>query len=111
MALVEIPLRAEPSQAFGIVLGGQNVSLRLYTRDYLGTPHLYCDLAVDGSFVWQGHICRNGRDLKAYGYLPFAGALRFVDMQGQDDPQWAGLGTRWALLWGTDADWEALING
>lgn len=108
MAITEIPLRAEPAQSLAIVLGGQNVSLRLYTRDYLGTPWLYCDLAVDGSMVWQGHICHEMQDLKFYSYLPFAGALRFVDMQGDDDPQWDGLGVRWLLLWGTTEDWEAL---
>ena len=108
MAVVEVPLRAVPSQALGIVLGGQNVSLRFYTRDYLGTPRLFCDLAVDGTMVWLGHICNNLQNLKLYSYLPFSGALRFVDLQGDAEPQWEGLGTRWVLLYGTQDDWEAL---
>ena len=108
MAVVEVPVRAEPAQALGIVLGGQNVSICIYTRDNLGTPSLYCDLAVDGTMVWLGHICHNLQDLKFYSYLPFSGVLRFVDLQGDADPQWEGLGTRWVLLYGTEADWEAL---
>jgi hypothetical protein len=108
MALVTVPLRAEPSQALGIVLGGQNVSLRFYTRDYLGAPRLFCDLAVDGTMVWLGHICNNLQDLTFYSYLPFSGVLRFVDLQGDAEPQWEGLGTRWVLLYGSESDWEAL---
>ena len=38
MAMTEIPLRAEPAQTLAVVLGGQNVSLRFYTRNYLGVP-------------------------------------------------------------------------
>lgn len=110
MAVVEVPLRAVPSQALGIVLGGQNVSLRFYTRDYLGTPRLFCDLAVDGTMVWLGHICNNLQNLKLYSYLPFSGALRFVDLQGEAEPQWDGLGTRWVLLYGSESEWEALID-
>ena len=108
MAVVEVPLRAEPAQALGIVLGGQNVSMRIYTRDNLGTPCMYCDLAVDGTMVWLGHTCHNLQDLKFYSYLPFSGVLRFVDLQGNADPQWEGLGTRWVLLYGAEDDWEAL---
>lgn len=108
MALTAIPLRAEPAQSLSVALSGQNVSLRLYTRDYLGTPHLYCDAAVDDAIIWRGHICRNLQDLKLYGALAFSGVLRFVDLRGSEDPQWQGLGDRFALLWGTEQDWEEL---
>ena len=58
--------------------------------------------------MWLGHICHNLQNLKFYGYLPFSGVLRFVDLQGDADPHWEGLGTRWVLLYGTEDDWEAL---
>ena len=108
MALTVVPLRAEPAQTLSVVLGGQNVSLRLFTRDYLGTPHLYCDVAVDSTVIWRGHICRNLQDIKLYGALGFEGVLRFIDQQGSEDPQWQGLGERFVLLWGTEQDWLEL---
>lgn len=111
MALVTIPLRAEPSQEFSIILEGQNVTLRFFTREYPGAQKLYCDAAVDGVPVWYGHICRHFQDVRLYEYLPLAGVMRFVDMQGDADPEWQGLGERWQLLYGLAADWEALANG
>ncbi|HJA08891.1 MAG TPA: hypothetical protein H9962_06855 [Candidatus Mailhella merdigallinarum] len=109
MALLEIPLRAEPSQALSLVLGGQDVTLRLFTRDMDDRPRLYCDLMASGVWVWRGRLCHNGQGLKLYDYLPFEGDLVFVDMQADADPQWSGLGDRWRLVWGTDADWAALL--
>ena len=32
-------------------------------------------------------------------YLGFSGWLVFVDTQGSEDPQYAGLGTRWVLVY------------
>ena len=109
--LLEIPLRAEPSQALSLVLGGQDVTVRLFTRDIGGAPRLFCDLMAGGVWVWRGRLCHNGQRLKLYDYLPFEGDLAFVDMQADDDPVWSGLGERWRLVWGTDADWAALLTG
>lgn len=108
MAMTTIPLRAEPAQALSIVLGGRDVTLRLYAREYADGQKLYCDCMVAGAWVWLGRLCHNGHGLKRYAYLPFAGDLAFVDMREEADPQWQGLGSRWLLLWGTDEDWTAL---
>lgn len=94
-----IPLRAAPNQSQQIVLGGQNCTLRLYTRTYDGTDRLYCDLAVDQNLVFGGVICQDMAGLKLYGYQPFAGQLFFVDMEGGDDPVWSGLNDRFRLVY------------
>ena len=92
---ITVPLRPEPNQSLQIVLGEQNCTLRLFSRD----GRLYSDLAVDQTVIWSGFICRHLVGLKLYGYLAFRGQLVLVDTQGEDDPQWPGLGTRWQLVY------------
>lgn len=46
-----------------------------------------------------GVLCRNRVYLVREAYLGFRGDLAFVDTAGNDDPQYAGLGTRWPLLY------------
>lgn len=102
--MIIVPLTAMPDQRLQMILGNQDVSLRVYTRD----DRLYTDLAVAGSSVWQGFIARNLLPCKFYPYLSFIGQLVFVDMQGLDDPQWAGLGARWLCLYLNDAEVAAI---
>lgn len=97
--MIRIPLRPTPNQSLQIVLAGQNCTLRLYTRAQDGAEHLYCDLAVEQALVFGGVICRDMVELKLYGYLPFAGQLFFVDMQGDADPDWRGLDDRFRLVY------------
>lgn len=104
-----IPLRAEPNQSLLAVLGGQNCAIRIESREIgagvlqPGEVHLYAGLDVDGDPVLSGQLCREGVLLKRLDYLPFRGDLVFIDMTGEEDPQWPGLGTRWRLLY-LDAD-------
>lgn len=94
-----VPLRPFPNQILQTVLGGQNCSLRLYTRDTPDGERLFCDLAVDQEPVFYGSICRDAVGLKRYDWLVFTGELLFIDMQGDADPHWSGLGDRWRLIW------------
>lgn len=98
--MIRVPLIALPDQRLQIILGNQDVTLRVYTRD----NRLYTDLGVAGAMIWRGFIARNLLPCKLYPYLPFAGQLVFVDMQGLDDPRWQGLGTRWVCMYLTDAE-------
>ncbi|MDD4700734.1 MAG: hypothetical protein PHI96_00780 [Desulfovibrio sp.] len=101
-----IPLRPTANQTFQVVLGGQNCSLRVYTRQSeaesmvaVGGISLFVDLAVNEQVVASGVIAREGTPLLRYPRLGFDGDLLFIDMQGAADPQWSGLGDRWRLLW------------
>lgn len=98
--MTRVPLIALPDQRLQIILGSQDVALRVYTRD----ERLYTDLDVNGAAVWRGFIARNLLPCKLYPYLAFAGQLVFVDMQGLDDPHWEGLGSRWVCMYLTDAE-------
>ena len=95
----EIPLRKVPNQSLQTLLGGQNCTLRFYTRLVADTEHLFLDLAVDQTVVFAGIICQEFVDLKLYPEWNFAGSLVFVDLQGEDPPHWQGLGTRWRLVY------------
>lgn len=94
-----IPLRAVPNQSLEIVLGGQNCTLRLYTRAVAMVEHLFCDLAVDRALVVAGQICQDMTPLILYRHLAFEGQLFFVDMQGDEPPRWHGLDDRFRLVW------------
>ena len=93
--MMTVPLRQEPNQSLQIVLGEQNCTLRFISRGV----NLYCDLAVDQTVIWSGFICRNLVGLKLYDYLAFRGQHYFVDMQGEEDPHWSGLGDRFQLVY------------
>jgi len=98
--MIRVPLAALPDQRLQIILGNQDVTLRVYSRG----GNLYTDLDVSGANIWRGFIVRNSLPCKLYPYLAFAGQLVFVDMQGEADPQWSGLGSRWQCLYLTDAE-------
>ena len=65
-----------------------------------GYTHLYLDLLLDGEPIVTTRICSNTtRLLQDAGYLGFVGDFTFVDTQGDDDPQYSGLGARWQLIY------------
>lgn len=93
--MLTIPLAATPSQRLSVVLAQQNCGLALYQK----RTGLYLDLYVAGNLIMAGVLCRNLVYLVREAYLGFSGDLAFVDIAGSDDPQYAGLGTRWQLLY------------
>ena len=113
-----IPLRSIANQTVQLVLGSQNCSLRVYTRQStaesmaaVGGMALFVDLAVNEQIVASGIIAREGTLLLRYPRLGFDGDLLFIDMQGDADPQWSGLGDRWRLLWLSTDEAQAYGEG
>jgi len=91
-----VPLQATPSQTLSIKLGGQSCAIALRTNG----PNLYFDLRKDNSPIIVGSICRNRqRLLVGLGYRGFIGDFVFVDSQGDEQPVYSGLGTRWNLYY------------
>lgn len=90
-----IPLVATPNQIFSITLGGQQC--RIQVRQL--TTGLYLDLAVGNVRVVSGAICRDRVRIIRSEYIAFLGNLAFIDTQGEDDPQYAGLGSRFQLVY------------
>lgn len=91
-----IPLAAVPSQTLSVTLNGQNCQIEL---DTLSTG-LYFSLTADGVVITRNTICRNvARLLLDRQYLGFVGDFMFRDLQGDTDPEFAGLGTRYVLVY------------
>jgi hypothetical protein len=101
---VLIPVAAVPTQTLSIVLENQNCEI---TLQLFGTS-LYFSLTADAVPIVKTRIARNKiRFLLDAVYKPFVGDFVFVDTQGDTDPQYAGLGTRYLLVYMTEAEVNA----
>ncbi|MDF2386591.1 hypothetical protein JMG10_34330 [Nostoc ellipsosporum NOK] len=79
-----------------VQLGAESCRIAVYQK----RTGLYLDLFVNDAAVVVGALCRDRTFLIRNAYLGFTGDLVFVDSQGISDPDYTGLGTRYALLWG-----------
>ncbi len=98
-----IPLAAVPTQTVSVVLAGQSCQINLRTR----TTGLFLDLYVGGTLLIGGVLCLNANRIVRSAYLGFTGDLSFFDMQGDEDPTYDGVGTRFLLMYVEAADLEA----
>lgn len=99
-----IPLQPVPTQATKVVLGGQNVQLLIYQKP----QGVFVDINADGVDIVVGVVARDAVPLMCRNYLGFIGNLLFVDTQGNSDPSYDGLGSRFSLVYLT-AEEYALI--
>lgn len=90
-----VPVSASPSQKLSALLGGQNCQINVYQK----TTGLYLDLAINNVPIKSGVVCRDRVRLIRHPYLGFVGDLMFADTQGTSDPAYAGLGTRYLLVY------------
>jgi len=124
-----IPLAATAAQTLGITLAGQVCRINVYTKhiqvptiggsgvtsppqpggtiltappDYAPIDPVFLDLYVSDILVLGGVLSLNNVKI-VRGFCAdnpvFAGDLSFTDTQGNTDPQIAGLGSRWLLLY------------
>lgn len=96
-----IPLGAVPYQTLSVTLAQQ--ATRIALRTMRGA--LYFTLLKDGLPVVTNRVCRNEQrlllDAQYQGYI---GDFAFVDTQGDTDPVYAELGSRYYLLYFEAAD-------
>lgn len=90
-----VPLKATPSQELNVTLGQQLCSLKVYQK-FFG---MYVDLYVDNALIIGGVKAQNLNRIVRSTYLGFSGDLMFADAQGDDDPTWDGVGTRFFLFY------------
>ena len=93
--MLKIPLKRVPSQKLRVVLGGQNCTINLYYR----FGNTYMDLVVGNSVVINGAICRNRSSVVNVANHVFAGALYFLDLLGDSDPNYKLFNDRYILLY------------
>lgn len=105
-----IPLQPIASQAFQITLAGQACNIAVYAKtDPDSEQNVYLDLQSNNVSLLSCKICQNRTLLVRYAYLGFIGDLAFVDMQGNSDPQWSELGSRWQLVYLSPGDYEVAL--
>lgn len=100
-----IPIQAVPNQQLQVVLAGQNVQIAIYQKQDQG---IFVDINVNGIDVIVAMIAEDANPLNPRRYEPFAGNLVFFDMQGNDDPYYTGLGSRFQLVYLTAAEYAQL---
>ena len=89
-----IPLRSVAAQEFNVVLGQQACALKLYQK----SAGLFMDVYLSGEPLIVGVLCRDRSRIVRSQYLGLAGDMYFVDTEGEADPYYAGLGSRWVLM-------------
>ena len=98
-----VPLQPIPSQTLQTQLDNQSCAITVEQYAY----GLFITLAVAGQNVIAGQICENLVKLVREEYLGFSGDLVFVDLQGNLDPSYNLLGTRFQLVYLEPADLAA----
>ena len=90
-----VPLQAAASQTALVTLNGQACQIDVYQTFY----GLFCDLYVNNVLAIGGVICYNKNKIVRSTYINFVGDLAFYDSQGSEDPSYAGIGTRFFLVY------------
>lgn len=103
-----VPLQAVPAQDIKTVLDDRIVDLRVYQLRY----GMFMNVSVSGVFEIGAVICENLNRIIRSAYLNervgFSGDFVFQDTQGNSDPVFTGLGTRFRLLYLTQDELDLL---
>lgn len=104
--MLVVPLTPVPSQKLKVVLANQDCEISVLMR---GT-HLYLDLTVDGVVIQRGAILIDSVSAIQIPTRNFSGTLAILDTQGDDAPQYDGLGSRWQLCYWNEGEEGAPRN-
>ncbi|WP_387690769.1 hypothetical protein [Photorhabdus sp. RM71S] len=85
--IVEIALSPLPNQTTSFSINGDLIDLTLESR--LGK--IFATVQKNGEYLVCNRICRNLSYLCRW--------LIFVDIEGNSDPEYSGLGSRYKLVW------------
>lgn len=99
-----VPTKPLAYQRFLVQLGSQQCQIALRQND----TGLYCDLYVSNVLIIGGVICQNLNRIVRDAYLGFIGDLCFIDNEGEADPVYTGLGTRFSLAYLEASDLAAV---
>ena len=91
----DIPLAAVPTQTAAVVLDGQAAQIQVRQNG----PYMYFDLQLGDQPIVTTRICRDRQLLLVDArYRGFKGDFMFLDTQGESDPRYNGLGSRYRLV-------------
>ena len=97
MQILEIPIKPVPSQKLSVMLGEQNTTIELAWR----SNWLYATVRVGKTDMVCSRLCLNREPIMREQYRNFVGELYFDDQQGNQAPEFSGLGSRYKLFWVT----------
>lgn len=103
--MLTVPLQPIPAQVTKVILGGQNCQINIYQKP----QGVFVDITADDVDIIVGTIARDIAPLVSREYTGFIGNLFFIDTQGNSDPEYSGLGSRFSLVYVT-AEEYALIQ-
>ena len=86
------------------MLNGQNCQIAIYQKQ----QGLFVDITADGVLVSAATIARNAVPLASREYAGLSGNLLFIDTQGDSDPEFTELGTRYSLVYLTAAEYAII---
>lgn len=101
----QIPIQPTPNQTLNCVIGGQNCTIVLSQK----SEGIFVDVLVDNTRVVSNVLAHDAVPLVCRTYDGFIGNLTFVDTQGNVDPEYSGLGSRYALIY-LSAEEYALVQ-
>jgi len=93
--MLTIPINTLPYQVIKTNVLNQYVVIRLYWKNV----GLFADVAWDGQDLSLGTIVRNKVPLIKKHYTEFVGNFIIFDTQGQSDPEYTELGSRYVLIY------------
>ena len=86
MTLVNIPLEPIPNQSVSYPLNGLTYTIDINTH----LDSLYISVFQGGQYLLRNRALRS--------FAPVGFGLQLADIEGEDDPAYTGLGTRWLLM-------------
>lgn len=98
--MIEIPLQPIPSQIVKIVLDKQQCQIGLHQKP----QGLFFDLNTNGVDIVNGVLVLDAVPLVLRQYLGFRGDFVVTDTQGKTTPIHTGLGSRFSLVYLTEAE-------
>ncbi|EIL3223772.1 hypothetical protein LLV40_004633 [Escherichia coli] len=93
--MITVSVLPSKSQSISVSLAGQQCNIKLVQRQ----SFMYMDLTVNEVPIMRGVPCLYGNKMVRYSHLGFKGDLIFIDNDGESDPQWEGLGSRYLLYY------------
>jgi hypothetical protein len=101
--MIRVPLFPVPNQTLAITLANQACEIVLRQNG----ANMFLDLRADGTPVVLTRVCRNKqRLLLDVKYRGFVGDFLFLDTQGDTQPEYTGLDSRYVLYYLEASDLE-----
>lgn len=102
-----VPLQPVPSQLVTVLLNNQPCQIQVDQK----STGLFLNLSVGNTLIIGGVLCEDRNRIVRSAYLGFLGDLAFLDDEGESDPVYTGLGSRFNLAYLEPSDLLELAEG